>query len=612
MNKRRFRHNPRRVAWFVGSILTVWILSIAHLALAQQQKTSPKKRTEVFTRPEPTRPIKPELPSVNRYQTDKVFLEDADSLYANEILNPGRQMLMGNVVFRQGAMWMYCDSAYYFPETNSLDAFGNVKMQQGDTLFVYSQTLFYDGNTRMAKLRRGPGRDVKLVNRRVTLTTDTLDYSVTQKLGWYNCGGVLTDELNTLTSVRGQYSTATKIADFSDDVVLINRKDGYRLESEHLVYNTRTHIASINTPTVIFGKNDTIITTEGEYNTVTDNAVLLARSTILHCDSAGNVTTLEGDSIIYDKAQRLSRAYMFRAPGKYGRPTVVTDTAHKAVLVGGYGQYDGKNRTAFATDKPLLVEYSRGDSIFLRADSINTYIYTKTPEMDSTLTEAKEYHVARAYHHARFWRNDIQGVGDSIHFNQADSIMHLVKKAVVWSGERQVAGNVIDVHVNDSTADWAELPDYGLIAEAVEDEFYNQLSGKRIFAQFENKQVKSLDVEGNVQTIVLPQENDSTINKLVNAESSFMHVDFDSGKMEKLKMWPEVQGQVIPIFLAKKNEYYLSGFKWYSDIRPQRDWFGYVDADSLPDEDMPEPLKQYFNNTTVVTAPRRRVEMNGK
>lgn len=671
---RGINRNPKGVLWMLGLILLASVSNIGIYSQKSNQQGAKKTQSDPFGRPAPTRPIKPEIPSENRYQPNKVFLEKADSLYArdNEYTFQGpqaekKQMLKGNVVFRQGGMWMYCDSAYYFPEDNSLDAFGNVKMEQGDTLFVYAQTLYYDGNRKFARLRRGPGRDVKLVNRNVTLTTDSLDYDMNMKRGWYDRNGTITDDLNTLTSVRGEYSPETKIADFSENVVLINRKDGYKLLTEHLIYNTRTHIASIDSPTTIYGENDTIYTTRGEYNTENDRAVLESRSTIIHKDSSNNVTTLEGDSIIYDKVARISRAYMFRAPWKEGKPMVLTDTAHNATLIGGFGYYNGATREAFATENPLLMEYSRPDTLFLRADTIFTFIDTRLefpplpedrrnemigraleeqlqaarqavdeqnaanaeagideivelpdslPPLDMAVVLRRDssemvpcdYHVARAYNRARFFKKDIQGVADSIYINQADSILHMYRKPVVWSGERQIYGNLIDVHFNDSTADWAALPDYGVAAEALEDDYYNQLAAKKMFAVFENNDLKRLDAEGNVEVIILPQENDSTYNKLVNAESQFLQADLSNRTLDKLKMWPDVSGTVTPLFEIKQQQKHLSGFRWYEAIRPRREWYGgsLRWADDLGD--IPDALEQYFNSASETISTKKRID----
>ena len=89
--------------------------SLMQQVYAQKQvKKNKQKEEQTYTRPKPTRPIRPEIPSANRNQQDKVFLEYADELYTDENLNKGHQVLRGNVKFRKGGMFMYCDSAYFY------------------------------------------------------------------------------------------------------------------------------------------------------------------------------------------------------------------------------------------------------------------------------------------------------------------------------------------------------------------------------------------------------------------------------------------------------------------------------------------------------------------
>ena len=612
-------------------LMLIGVSSLVHQTYAQVQakKKTQAKKEEVYTRPEPTRPIRPEIPTANRNQQDKVFLEYADELYTDEFLNKGHQVVRGNVKFRKGGMYMYCDSAYFYPETNSIDAFGNVKMEQGDTLFVFSDLLYYNGERQMARLRTNSRRKVRLINRDVTLTTDSLNYDLMTELGYFLDGGEIDDKKNRLSSIHGQYSPRTKDAEFNDDVLLENNEDGYTLETNRLLYNTDTHIAKIVDNTLIKSENDTIYCKKGWYNTNTDEAQLHSRSTIIHADSLNNVTTLEGDSIIYDKATGISRAYMFRDRNKDAQPMVLTDTANKTILIGGFGLFNDKTKESFATDYPLLIEHSRPDTIFLRADTIRTFTYNygkkrvepvltdsmgqpldslsqamAIAEADS-LNKETEYHIAKAYRRARFFRNDMQGVADSMTYISRDSMMYLSCRPIIWSGERQVNGNQINIHFNDTTVDWAELPDFGMMAEAVEEEFYNQMSGKKMKAYLENQTLRHLYVDGNVQTIFLPMENDSTYNKLVNAESSYMTIDMADGKMDKLKMWPEVTGTVTPLFMIKKNQYYLPDFNWYEAIRPRREWYG--DQSRWADDlgDIPDELEQYFANPGGKTSKRQ-------
>ncbi len=606
--------NSRRLALFFAAILTM----IGGIAAMQQapgkQKTAQKQQS--FTRPAPTRIIRPEIPNANRNDTRKVFLEKADSLYAPEPAYgmPSYQIVKGNVAFRQGGMWMYCDSAYYYPEYNSLNAFGNVRMQSGDTLTVYSDVLYFDGDQKYARLRNRGRQHVRLINRDVTLTTDSLDYSIPQELGWYYNGGEIDDKTSHLTSDYGQYSPATKDAEFYTGVTLRGR-DGFIMNTDTLLYNTHTHIARILSPTKIKGTQDEITTSGGEYNTATMEARLTSRSVITHRDSAGRVTTLEGDSIIYDNATRESRAYKFRNPLKHPRDMILTDTAHKMILKGGYGYYNDSTHMAFATEYPLLMEHSRPDTLFLRADTIKTWIVADTLIKNDKTT--KELHIAEAFPRARFFRTDLQGLADTIRSVEADSMIYLIRRPIVWAENRQINGNIITVHMNDSTADRVDLPERGVVSEWIDEEFYDQLSANKLTAYLQNQTLKHLDAEGNVMSIFLPQEKDSTYNKLVYSESSFLSIDMDDkGQIDKIKMWPETEGKVIPLFMVKRADIYLPTFRWYEALRPRREWYGgnYRWADDLGE--LPEELEQYFSApdermsdtpTKVQTAPAARM-----
>ena len=127
---------------------------------------------------------------------------------------------------------------------------------------------------------------------------------------------------------------------------------------------------------------------------------------------------------------------------------------------------------------------------------------------------------------------------------------------------------------------------------------YNQISGKEMIAYFENGEMRHLDINGNVEIIMYPEEQDSTINKIVNAESSFLAADFKGQAVERIHMWPETSGTVTPLFLAKKSLFFLPKFKWFESIRP-RDRF---DIFVVPDE-----MEQL-----MATAPRPKPEEPAK
>ena len=102
----------------------------------------------------------------------RVDLLYADEAQADKEARPDVQVLIGSVKLRHDSMYMYCDSALIYENINSVEAFGNVRMEQGDTLFIYGDYLYYDGMSQLAMLRE----NVRMINRQTELTTDSLDY----------------------------------------------------------------------------------------------------------------------------------------------------------------------------------------------------------------------------------------------------------------------------------------------------------------------------------------------------------------------------------------------------------------------------------------------------
>ena len=545
MNRNNDRHNlysGHRRNLILLCLLGILVPSIVFGSQGlQRQGQSPLATNDTLA-------IKPTIPSANRHTEGRVFLERADKLLMDEKVSTEYQVLIGNVQFRKGDMFMFCDSAHFYEASSSLNAFGNVRMEQGDTLFVYADELDYNGADELATFYGDDINPVRLINKDVELETYTFYYDIASNIGYYDNEGKITDAENQLTSGYGQYSPDTKDAEFREHVVLNDIEDkDFRMTTETLLYNTGTHIARIVSPTTIVTDSATVYSSNGIYNTDMGFSELFDRSLIV---TEGG-STITGDTIYYDQKAGFGEAF---------GNMVLTDSVRQTMLEGNYGCYFEKQDSAFATNRARILEYSKGDTLYMHGDTIRSYVLHD----DST-------HVMTAYPRVRFWRVDIQGLCDSLSFMERDSTLYMHRHPIVWNEARQIFGNVIYVHFNDSTVDWAKLPEFGFTAEHVGEEFYNQLSGKEMLATFVDGNMRRLDVSGNVEVVMLPEESDSTINKIVNSESSFLTADFSAGPMqvERIKMWPEVTGTATPLYLAKKSIFYLSNFQWYEALRPK-------------------------------------------
>lgn len=501
-------------------------------------------------------PVEPEIPSQSRNDKTHVFLERADRLYT--LRTDTFQILVGDVLFRKEGMYMYCDSAHFYPD-NSLKAYGNVRMEQGDTLFVYADSLWYDNNTELATLYSDWDKKVRLINRDVMLETDEFYYDMAIELGYYEVGGVLTDASNRLKSLFGEYSPATKDANFYTNVELtsLRRGDTLIILTDTLNYNTDTHIALLTTFSKIINKDGVIFTTDGIYNTETDVAELFDRSMVVM--KRGN--TLTGDTLFYDNKLGYGEAF---------GNMILTDSVRQTTLMGDYGFYNELTDSMFVTGHALAMEHSRPDTLYLHGDTIRGFkVYLPEEEInDTTFLAADSTHYMIIEPKVRFYRVDLQGICDSMTFIQLDSTMYMDKHPIVWNENRQIFGNEIQVHLNDSAVDRITLPNNAFSAEVIEEGYFNQLKGREMVAFLDSGELRHLDVNGNVMAISFPMEDDSTYNKVVSMESSYLAADFRDQALERMKVWPQVKTVVTPLYLAKKAIFYLPGFQWYEALRP--------------------------------------------
>ena len=485
--------------------------------------------------------VRPAKKGEQKPAKSKVYLLHSDVLKKSPLNpDPDAQILIGNVAFRHDSVYMYCDSACFYEKTNSLEAFDNVKMVQGDTLFLYGDYLFYDGNTQIAQVRY----NVRMENKNTNLLTDSLNYDRIYNLGYYFDGGTLMDEENVLTSEWGEYSPATKISVFNYDVKLVNPK--FTLTSDTLRYSTATKIANILGPSDIVSDANHIYSELGFYNTQIGQAELLDRSVLTN-----EGKRLTGDSLFYDRVKGYGEAF---------DNVIMTDTVNKNMLTGDYCYYNELTKYAFATKKAVAVDYSQGDSLFMHADTLQMYTYYLNT--DSMFRET------RAYHKVRMYRTDVQGVCDSLVFSSKDSCLTMYYDPILWNNNQQLLGEKIMIYMNDSTIDWAHIQNQALSVEQLDSTSYNQVTGKEMKAWFQGGEMRKVDVIGSVRLVYYPMESDSTLIGMNVSETSLLNMFLENRKMKKMIMSPKSNGTLYPMLQRPPEKMKLDNFVWFDYIRP--------------------------------------------
>ena len=513
----------------------------------------------------------------------KIHWDYVKTLFIIRDSDPPLQKFIGDVIFRLDSSYLYCDSAIFNQRDNFLEAFSNIKLNQGDTLFVYGKYLQYDGNTKFARLRH----NVRMVSIQqdssvVTLYTDSLDYDRRIDVGYYFEGGRIVDVDNELTSVYGQYSPQTKIATFNDSVHLDN--PNFILDSDTLEYSTESKIVTILGPSVIKSDSGIIHSSKGWYDTQENTSLLLDRSVVL-----SDTRILTGDSLMYKRELGIGEAF---------RDMSIVDTAQKVTLTGHYGYSEEKTEYAFASDSACAIEYSQGDSLFLHGE------FLELTTVDST----SRY--LRATNGVRFYRADIQGKCDSMRFNTKDSVLYMYGNPVLWSDDWQLTGDSIVIYMSDSAVDYVHVPSSSFVVQEVEPGYYNQLGGNDLKAYFRGKMIEHIFIDGSAELIYYTYDRDSLMIGLNYMMGPDLLLNFDEdGKMFKMKMGvlsKNIKGRMIPFHMFTEEDKHLRNFNWYGNYRPQNryDIFRFSrwwkEPETVGEEEEPdEPDKILNKNITL-------------
>ena len=482
------------------------------------------------------RPARARQPKDNR-----VYLVHADVLHFDQFKNPDATILNGKVHFTHVGARLYCDSAYFYEASNSFEAFGHVKMYQGDTLSLFSDYAYYDGNEQMARARY----NVILKNRKTTLYTDSLDFDRLYNNAYFFEGGKMVDGKTTLTSDWGEYNTKTKMSVFNYDVKMKSPK--FYLTTDTLYYDNARSIAHIVGPSDIISGNSHIYSEQGYYDTGTEQARLMDRSVLMNQGKS-----MVGDSVYYDSKQGFSQAF---------RNVIYVDSVNKNKLTGNYGEYWENTGFALCTDSAVAIDFSQGDSLFMHADTFK--IVTFNIETDSV------YRKIHAFHHVRAYRSDVQAVCDSLVYNSLDSCMTMYRDPIVWNVNQQLVGDEIQVFMKDSVIDHAHVIGNCFSIQQLKSDTacYNQVSSKEMFAWFLEGQIHETQAKDNVLIGYFFEEGDSVPIIYNYQETTEMRMFLKDRKLERV--WtPKTSGTMYPPNQIPTDKKHLQGFAWYDYIRP--------------------------------------------
>lgn len=527
---------------------------------------------------------------------DKQYLQKSDS---NQLVS-----YAGHVKVRQGKTLFYADSAIINPVANTLESFGNVHINDADSVHIYAQYLRYMGIDKKALLTK----KVRLTDKKSTLTTENLTYDVNLKLGTYLYGGKVVNKKTTLTSTEGNYYGDTKDIYFYKNVLLV-QPDG-TIKTDSLQYNTTTEVSTFISPTIIKDKKGlTIKTREGFYDIKKKIANLYKRSIIE--DSTFSITA---DEIAIDSLNGLSE---FRGNAVYRSK----DKEQGFDMIANNIKTNNKRSTIMATQIPLLIIKQGSDSIFITADTLfsgrvvdllktkkirnvrpipvdtsNKKLVLKdtikvtaakpllkkggpknpvdtvklnaaaTPPVDSTLKYFE------AYKNVKIFSDSLQAVGDSLFFSGQDSVFRLFDNPILWAQENQISGDTIYLFLKNKKPERLYVFENALsISKVDSSNYFNQVRGNSINALFDSTgQVHFLTARGSAENIYYAQDDQNRFVGVNKNSADLIEINFLEGKPKRVKFINNLEGGLLPM-RGKTNhdELKLKSFNWQDKLRPK-------------------------------------------
>jgi len=469
-------------------------------------------------------------------QAPKQVEQKADFMEYEKDIAKGAYRLIGNVVFSHEGALMYCDSAYFYPDINSLDAFNHVHIIQGDTVDLFGDFLHYDGNTRLAQIRR----NVKLISKDTKLTTRELDFDLGRNIGYYKTHADIESKENKLKSREGYYYSNQKMYYFQDSVVLQN--PDYTIYSDTLQYHTITQVAFFFGPTEIVGDSSYIYCEKGWYNTETNKSMLKQKALV-----RSKKQTIRGDSLYYERDTGYGEG--FRNIELYDEEQQIILRSHFAII------HQNEDR-ALMTDSAQFIYITSDDTVYVHADTLRT------------IPDSAGKRQIKAYYGVRLFKSNLQGICDSLFYSTSDSILKLYDQPVLWSGENQLSSQYIEIWTRNKQLYQLHMQQLAFIINQEDSVKFNQIKGKTMVCHFRNNELSKIVVNGNGQTVYYAKDKDQLIGVNI-AQSSDLVITVKENKPDVIRFITKPTAVLYPLDTAPKEELILKDFKWLESSRPK-------------------------------------------
>ncbi|MGI9138109.1 MAG: OstA-like protein [Sediminibacterium sp.] len=507
-----------------------------------------------------TTAVQNNLPAAPTVDSNSKLIEflSAESYNLKKMDSMDFLILVGHVKIRQGKTLLYGDSIVLNTTKNTLEGFKNIHINDADSVHTYSDYLKYIGNTKKAYLRK----KVRLTDGKGVLTTDSLDYDVSVKIGYFKNGGTLIRNKTRLKSVEGYYYGVTRDVIFRRKVEANDPEN--KIYTDTLEYNTYSQLANFISPTKIISGSRIIRTSNGNYNLGTKKGYMYERSSI-----DDSTYTFIADDMAINDSLGLGE---FRGNVVYkSKDTLGFD------LLANNIKTDKKKSALLATELPLLLIKQTKDTLYISADTLYSGKITdlnrpfpKARDSVGKMTDSTLNKYFEAFHHVQIYSDSLQAKCDSLFYSLSDSTIRLISKPIVWANNNQITGDTIFMYVQNKKPEQLNVFNNALAINKIDStDFYNQIKGTRLNAWFNDGELVKMRCKGNAENIYFAMDNDKNFVGVNHSNAQIIEITFENSEPAKVIFRNQLKGKLTPIQQTIKTDLKLNGFKWLEELRPK-------------------------------------------
>ena len=463
------------------------------------------------------------LLSVYSFSQNKVIIKQSNFLQNYSENNINFDMFCGNVIALYKNHKLYCDTIFISKDGKYIRAGSKKysKIRDNDGTKIQSKKIeFFKNDTIINFIDQ-----VLFKKKENEIKTNFLIYNPEKKIIYYENGGEILDEENTITSLNGIYHINDEFGQFSENVNI--KTNNYEINSNNIDLDNKNDIIFLNSRSTI--KSDSL-TIEGDQGFINKSKESI--------DLWSNTYIKSKEREIFSDSLSVNEKKETKLSGN-------TEIHQKDNLKIYCQNYIEKNGLSKFEGKPYIILSSEKNDLKIEGESMKMF------HNDSILYISNNTYISS---------DSIQGKCDNSTFDFKSNLMTMLKKPVLWTKKDQIIGDTIYIYTKNETLDSIYIPNNSFIISKENNDLFNQIKGNKLEGKFKKGNLYKLKLFGNTELKYFEFEENNESSGLNDIICKNIIINFKENEINNISFINNPQATYTPKNLFNKKSMLLEGF----------------------------------------------------